>query len=66
MIKEECLLYVSEVNQCNALIETKCSGCSFYKKATEFQKEMYKIAMKEKGMYLKPTKSKKKKGNKNR
>ena len=42
MIKKDCLMYVEEIENCNALTKMECEGCSFYKKATKQKQEEYK------------------------
>lgn len=54
----DCLMYVPEANDCNALARMECERCRFYKSATADQREAYKQSMKKIGSYLKPRKVK--------
>lgn len=57
-IYNDCLFYVPEAKNCNALAKLECENCKFYKPATAEQREAYKQSMKKLGAYLKPKKSK--------
>lgn len=54
----DCLMYVPEADNCNALARMECERCRFYKSATADQREAYKQSMQKIGSYLKPKKVK--------